>query len=65
MADLEEDSLIDDSYAQSIADRESWLQSFGMTPYTAGREFWTKIDKENVESRKIRGKSFFSDQPQR
>jgi len=53
MADLE------DSYAQSIADRESWLRSFGMTPYTTGHERFTETDKENIESRKIHGKVIF------
>jgi len=54
MADLE------DSYAQSIADRESWLRSFGMTPYTTGHERFTETDKENIESRKIHGKVLFT-----
>lgn len=56
MNDPEEDYLIEDSNAQSIADRESWLRSFGMMPYTDKCEFWTKLDKENIESRKVPGK---------
>ncbi|KEQ73941.1 hypothetical protein M436DRAFT_23458, partial [Aureobasidium namibiae CBS 147.97] len=36
----------------SIADRESWLRSFGMTPYTTRHEYFTETDKENIESRK-------------
>lgn len=52
----EDDYLIEDSDAQSIADRESWLRCLGMMPYTDKHEYWTKLDKENVESRKVRGK---------
>lgn len=59
MADSEEDYSIRDSDAQTIADRESWLRSLGMMPYTDQHEFWTKMDKENIESRKIHSLSFF------
>ena len=55
MADLEEDDRREDQYAQNIAERESWLRSFGMTPYTTPDEFLDKINKENIESRKTYG----------
>jgi hypothetical protein len=60
MCDLEEeDDPREDHYAQTIAERESWLRSFGMTPYTTPDKFMAKINRENIESRKIRGMSFF------
>jgi hypothetical protein len=55
MADLEDDDPREDHYAQSIADRDSWLRSFGMTPYTTSDKFMAKINKENIESRRIHG----------
>jgi hypothetical protein len=59
MADLEEDDPREDHYAQNIADRESWLRSFGMTPYTTPDRFMAKMNKENIKSRKIYGMFFF------
>jgi hypothetical protein len=59
MCDLEEeDDPREDHYAQTIAERESWLRSFGMTPYTTPDKFMAKINRENIESRKIKGMSF-------
>jgi hypothetical protein len=60
MADFEEDDPRGDRYAQNIADRESWLHSFGMNPYTAPDKIMSKISKENIESRKINGMLFSS-----
>jgi hypothetical protein len=61
--DLEEDDPREDHYAQIIAERESWLRSFGMMPYTTLDEFVSKMNKENIESRKIHGMLFLFDQP--
>jgi hypothetical protein len=55
MADFEDDDPREDHYAQRIADRESWLRNFGMTPYTTPDKVMSKINKENIESRKIQG----------
>jgi hypothetical protein len=59
MCDLEEeDDPREDHYAQTIAERESWLRSFGMVPYTTPDKFMSKINRENIESRKVQSKSF-------
>jgi hypothetical protein len=62
--DLEEDDPREDHYAQTIAERESWLRSFGMMPYTTPDEFMSKMNVENIESRKLHGMLPLSDQLQ-
>lgn len=57
--DLEEDDPREDHHAQTIAERESWLRSFGMMPYTTPEKFLSKMNMENIESRKIHGMLFF------
>jgi hypothetical protein len=50
MADFEDDDPREDHYAQRIADRESWLRNFGITPYTTPNKVMDKINKENIEA---------------
>jgi hypothetical protein len=45
-----EDDPREDHYAQTIAERESWLRSFGMVPYTTPDKFMAKMNRENIES---------------